>query len=330
LDYEAQQKLAALNADYEIVSGRKAKHFFCPILYRDDYADLCKAHIINSSFPDSDRTWTIQRTDVDNRFGSILESDFVKLQHRGKYELIDVFTQPELAKKLRPRFILEGKEVDHFVPGGPVPKRFSPILVEGQSDSVRLALKLSPDETLAALDKDWQLEIRADLRLQALGSLFKAAHLTLFEVLGYEYVLSAGGYFVGHTILGDFFLSTVGATRRQALELAHEHFLQFVNLVRPVLSIPESLRGTVTDKLLYLCMQGTAPWAIAVLVRTGEFYHAVLIPVFEEVERSARFVRFMENSAGSSIEVNLGRFAGNRWEISPRPNRLHWPAPNFT
>jgi len=330
LDYEAQQKLVALNADYEVVSGRKAEHFFCPILYRDDHVDLCKAHIINSSFPDSDRTWTIQRTDVDKRFGSIMESDFVKLQHRGKHELMDVFTQPKLARKLRPRFMLEGKEVGHFVPEGPVPKGFSPILLEGQSGSARLALKLSPDETLAALNKDWQLEIRADIRLQALGSLFKAAHLTLFEILGYEYVLSAGGHFVGRTILGDFFLSTVGATKRQALELAREHFLQFVNLVRPVLSIPETLRGTITDRLLYLCMQGTAPWGIAVLVRTGEFYHAVLIPVFEEVERSARFVRFMENPAGSSIEVNLARFAGNHWEVSPRPNRFHWPDPNFT
>ena len=192
----------------------------CPILHRDEQVDLCKAHIINSSFPNSDRTWTIQRTDVDKRFGSILESDFVKLQHRGKHELRDVFTEPGLAKKLRPKFMLEGKEVGHFVASGPVPKEFSPLLVETKSGSARLVLKLTPEETLAALEKNWQAEIRADFRLQAIGSLLKAAHLTLFEILGYKYVLSAGGHFVGRTILGDFFLSTVGATKRQALETA--------------------------------------------------------------------------------------------------------------
>ena len=111
LDREVQKKLSALNADYKAVSDRDAEHFFCPILYRDEQVDLCKPHIIKSSFRDSDRTWMVQRTDVDNRFGSILESDFVKLQHRGKHELIDVFTEPRLAKKLRPKFMLEGEEV---------------------------------------------------------------------------------------------------------------------------------------------------------------------------------------------------------------------------
>jgi hypothetical protein len=330
LDHEVQKKLSALNADYKVVTGRKAEYFFCPIVYRDDPVDLCKAHIINSSFRDSDHTWTVQRTDVDKRFGSILESDFVKLQHRGKQELIDVLTEPGLAKRLRPKFMLEGKEVSHFVADGPVPKVFSRLFVESRSGSARLALKLSPEETLAALQKDWQVEIRADFRLQAVGSLLKAAHLTLFEIMGYRYALSAGGHFVGHTILGDFFLSTLGATKRQALETAREHFLPFVNLVRPMLSPPNGLQGTVTDRLLYLCMQGTAPWAIAVLVRTGETFHAVLIPVFEEAERSARFVRFMDNPVGSSIEVNLARFAGDHWEVSPTPNRFLWPEPNFT
>ena len=173
------------------------------------------------------------------------------------------------------------------------------------------------------------MEIGADIRLQALGSLLKAAHLTLFAIIGYQYVLSAGGHFVGRTILGDFFFSTLGATKGQALETAREHFLQFVNLVRPMLSPPDGLQGTVTDRLLYLCMQGTAPWAIAVLVRTGESFHAVLIPVFEEAERSARFVRFMDNPLESSIEVNLARFVGDHWEVSPTTNRFRWPEANF-
>ena len=78
LDREVQKKLSALNADYKAVSDRDAEHFFCPILYRDEQVDLCKAHIINSSFRDSDRTWTVQRTDVDNRLVVALVLFFVE------------------------------------------------------------------------------------------------------------------------------------------------------------------------------------------------------------------------------------------------------------
>lgn len=328
MDQKAQEKLARLNASYEAVTGRPAQHFFCPILYRDEDVELCKAHIVNSSFPNSDRTWTIQRADVDNRFGSILESEFVKLQHRGKHDPVELLTDPRLAKQLQPKIRVEGEEIDYFRTDDPVPNNFSPLLIEGHQGTTHLALKLTPDETLAALDKDWQVEVEADVRVPALGSLLKSAHLTMFEMMEYEYALSAGGYFVGRTILGEFILSTRTSPKKAALEKAQEHFGQFANLVRPIISAPEDLQGTVTDGLLYLCMQGEAPWAILVLVRTGELLHAVMLPVFEEAERSARFIRFMENPS-ELIEVRLGRLAGDHWEISPTPRQFRWPEANF-
>jgi hypothetical protein len=74
-------KLSALRADYETVTGRPFSHFYCPILFRDEPVDLCQAHI--AAFHDSSRAGTVQRADVDNFVGSVFEADFVAMQHEG-------------------------------------------------------------------------------------------------------------------------------------------------------------------------------------------------------------------------------------------------------
>ena len=324
MDRKTQRLVDRLNADFEEVTGRPANHFFCPILFRDEDVELCMAHVVNQSFPEPDRTWTVQRADVDSHFGSVFESDFVKIQYIRKHTALDVLGHAELAKKLRPTIRVEGREIGHFVPPDRVPDGFSPILVEGAEGPVRLALKLSADETLAAMEKDWTVDFDLDLRLPALVSLLKAAHLTLFSMLGYRYALSAAGHFLGHSVLGEYLGRAVGHSKQAALKVAREHFAPFGNLVRPAPGGPTDLRGTAADGLLYLCMQGDAPWAMAVLVRVDGLLNAVLVPVFEESERAARFVRFMEDPS-PTFEVALTRYALGRWEVSPKRVRFHWP-----
>ena len=54
--------------------GEPFHHFYCPVLFLDDEAELCKAHIVNAVFAGSTR-WTVQRKDVDNFYGHVFESD---------------------------------------------------------------------------------------------------------------------------------------------------------------------------------------------------------------------------------------------------------------
>ena len=75
-----QQKLDMLNADYAQIKGQPFSHFFCPILFRDEDVELCKAHVVNQAFPEAPQDWTIQRKDVDNFYVSIFESEFVAIQ----------------------------------------------------------------------------------------------------------------------------------------------------------------------------------------------------------------------------------------------------------
>jgi hypothetical protein len=169
------------------------------MLFRDELAELCDGHIINEAFHGSDRQTVIQRADIDNFFGAYFESDFVVIQEKGKHEPRDVMADGELAKKMRPKVTLDGMPIPHYRPSGTVSPQHSEIGVElPDRPALRLALKLAPRDTLAALDGNWEIGVERDVRLASLVSLLKAAHLTLFKLLGYRYALSWGGFFLGY------------------------------------------------------------------------------------------------------------------------------------
>ena len=237
-----EQKLNMLRSDYQSVVGTPFSHFYCPILFRDEDVDLCRAHIINRAFPDSNRNWTVQRTDVDNFYGRIFEGDFVDIQYRGKQLAERIIGDPGLSKRLQPRIRMGGEVVEHFVAHGPVPRCFTEAVAASPSGPIRLGLKIRPDEAAAAMNKGCEIVIEKDVRLPALVSLLKAAHLTLFEMLGYRYALSAGGVFLGRDVLGEFFLQNCDLSKAEVLKDAASYFREFANMMRPVLNAPRKLR----------------------------------------------------------------------------------------
>jgi hypothetical protein len=290
---------------------------------RDEDVDLCQAHIVNRAFPQSGRNWTVQRKDVDNFYGGIFEGDFVDIQYRGKQSPDQVFVDPDLSKKLHPKILLGGEVVQHFVARGPVPDRFTKAVVVGPCGEIRLGLKIHPDAASAAMSKGCQILIEKDVRLPALVSLLKAAHLTLFEMLGYRYALSAGGFFLGRTVLGDFFLQNRDRSRADILKNAASHFREFANMVRPVLSPPTTLQGTVTDRFLFVCEVQT-PWALVVFIRTSDLVHAVLVPVYEQPSAAAHFVTFLRGEGGP-IQAKRCRLEDDKWLAAKDPETLMWP-----
>lgn len=323
------KRLNALRRDYQQRTGRSFEHFFCPILQCDKPGELCRGHVINQAFRRSARTWTIQRTDVDGFFGTLFESEFVLLQERGQHPLGNVLADPTLARRFRPEIRVDGKSVEFYRPKNTIPQGHTEFLFQrGDDKPVRLALKMSPSEALATQASSWDVGFERDLRLPALVSLLKAAHLSMFSVLGYSWALASAGRFVGLDILGRFFDANKDRERAVVLEHAREHFREFINLVRPINSELGLLRGTVSDRYLYLCTGSEGPWAFMVLVRTDTDFHGVLLPVFEDAERSARYLRFMKDPA-PRIQARLARFNGDRWEVSTTEQTLHWPEANW-
>jgi hypothetical protein len=224
---------------------------------------------------------------------------------------------------------LDGKPVQHYLPKDDVPASHSELTIgRGDRPEVRLAIKLEPSEVLAALDRKWEILLEKDVRLPTLVSLLKAAHLTLFELIGYRYALSAAGHFMGWTVLGSFVRQFMTAERADVLQAAESHFPEFVNLVRPMQQAPPDITGTVSDSQFYICTGTPVAWAMMVFIRAGDQLHAVLVPVLEDAENAARFVGFLEASA-SRFEVRLAKFAGDRWDVSKTTRIIEWPEAKY-
>lgn len=312
------------------VIGQPFSHFFCPVLFRDEDSPLCQAHIVNVAFPESSRRWTLQRQDVDNFYGSVFESDFVDLQHGRVGVAAEAFVNPALYKRLRPKILLHGREVEHFFVKGPVPKQFTQIVFESSGRTVRLALKLSPGELASKANANWQIEVCKDIRLPAIVSVLKAAHLTLFEMLGYRYALSLGGRYLGQ-LLGEFFLQNVGRPNTEVIKSALSFFEPMAALVRPLAPGSPKPRGSIDDNAFRVCWcEGRDNmWGIIVFVRTRDMVHAALVPVFGDVEGAERFGQFVE-STEDTLETSFAQFEEDHWEVLSQRKTLKLPAASLS
>jgi hypothetical protein len=320
------RRLEELRSDFAEVTGRPFTHFHCPVLFRDEPAELCEAHVINGAFPRTSRRVTVQRKDVDDFFGSKFEADFVLLAERGKHDLRDVLADPSVARRLRPQLFADGQAVAYYRPHDEIPSAHTPIVVERPgAEPVRLALKVEPSQALALVDAKWEIVFQKDVRLGSLVSLLKAAHLTLFELMGYRYALSAGGRFLGWDVLGKFLTDSRNLSREEVLAAGVRHFTEFVNLVRPMVYPPEGLSGTISDGQIYLCTGTPLAWAIMVFVKVDDQMHAVLVPVLEDAESAGRFVRFLKEPESVRFEIRLGEFAGDRWNVAKTTRVIDWP-----
>lgn len=239
----------------------------------------------------------------------------------------DAIIDPLLSKRLRPKVYIGEEEVEHFIANGPVPTHFTEVNVSGPNGPVRLGLKIRPDDALDT--SKWRIAIEKDIRLAALVSMLKAAHLTLFEMLGYRHALSAGGHFLGRNILGEFFLSNKGRSKAEIIANGLSHFREFANMMRPVLNPPPDLRGTAADRSVFVCRcDDDAPWGIIVFIKTSHLVHSVLVPVLECESAAARFMAFLKEE-GCRIRANRCRFDGQNWYGAKDYEFLEWPTAPF-
>lgn len=323
MKHNLKQRISKLRSDFEEVTGDSFDHFYCPLLFKDENVPLCRAHVINQVFPGSDRAWTIQRSDVDSFFGTNFEADFTAVKDiQGSADPERYFTNPN--PRLRSRLFAGEQEVEYFIAEDTVPDQFSLMEVRDTTKPVMLGLKMPPDAVAAQPRDGWRWEVSLDVRLCATVSLIKAAHLTMFHILGYRYALSAAGRYVGHDVLGEFFENNKEQPRSAIRINAERHFTNFIHMVRPFK--PESVgwRGTVSDGVVLTCWGSSGrPWAYVVYVRTGGRFDGVLIPTFESPESVDTFLGFLGNER-ESITVRPTRYHNRRWELYKNSNVVQW------
>jgi hypothetical protein len=331
---ELAQRLETHRRDYERVVGRPFQHFYCPILGADEPIvspnALIRGHIVNKSIKGVSGTWVLQRSDVDNFYGTMFEADFETLQYRGKLSSIELLTNSTLAKKLGTMIRKDGKEVPFISQTASLPHVFTPVELGRGTGGPSIGIKMSHKELKEARGSQWEIAAFKDARIAALVSLLKAAHLTSFWLRGYRYATSPAGILIGHGLLGRFYRENSGLPRKQVKVNAWSFFREFAHAFRPVINAVVGYEGTISDRKVLAC-HGTSGriWALIVLVRTGNQMHAVMIPAFDSVDSVdtvATYLDFMRND-NERIEVATAEFdvKNMRWTVYDDRTTQHWP-----
>ncbi len=124
---DVQRKLEALRSDFTAVSGRPFDHFFCPLLLEDNPSKICRGHLVNQAFPNTNRRWTVQRRDVESFYGTFVEAEFVELKEHSSP--IATTIEKGLIGKLRPEITYLGRRVEYYKPTATVPPQHSEVLL---------------------------------------------------------------------------------------------------------------------------------------------------------------------------------------------------------
>jgi hypothetical protein len=230
---------------------------------------------------------------------------------------------------LQPRVYAGSREIEFFIPTGKTPEGVTLVRSTEEGLPPLIGLKIPAEELENLLDADWRIELSQDLRVGALVSLIKAAHLTLFFLRGYRYALSTTGHFIGRQVLGALFEAAKGSSKGEAELLAERQLAAYVNMVRPLLGSSLGLLGTILDgKIMVGWSASGFPWTLIVLVPTGDTMHGVMLPVGDHVETVATWHSFMSNE-NSDIAVKVAFFEpeanGAVWSLSRQTWRIRWP-----
>ncbi len=295
---DMRKQLEYLRRDYADFQGKPFENLFCPMLLKDEDADLCMGHVVNDKIPNSSGIRVVQRQDVDAFYGRAFESEFVTLLEARAGNPKDAVFNLGLSKKLKPRIVIDEKDCPFYVYRETKlpPDQTGIQLQHPDGEAIKLVLKKSPDEFKAERTRKWQIVVERDCRLTALVSLIKAAYLTLFRMLGYRYALSGAGLEVGHNILGKFFNLHGGKSVEEARNEATQWFRPFVNMMRPIdrFSGPPP-RGTIEDNVAMACFgeYSKKAFGMIVCVRTNTTYQAVLMPIYDNANSAATYYKFL-------------------------------------
>ena len=326
---DVKKALVPLREDYARATGKPFRHFYCPLLLKDEATALCMGHVVNQAFPDSCRTRVVQRADVDNFYGSVAEAEFTAMLAARGAGLEGIFASG-CSKRIKRRIVVDGEDCKYYPYRGNMNPQHSRIVLENEKggDVQHLVLEKSNQEMLDIQHKPWSLVVECDVRVAALATLIKAAYLSLFRLFGYAWALSAAGLSIGHDLLGRFYRENVGKSLADAKEAAKSFFRPYVHMVRPILGCTGTPpRGTIEDNRAGVCFGSSGhPFAVAVCVRTGTDLHSVLMPAFDNPDSAATYWNFLGSDRESlRIWDSVFEAERGRWVVNEPPMDAFWP-----
>lgn len=314
------EQLNLLNADYRAVTGKAIRRFVCPITLKDDpQAPLCDGHILNDSIKTASKKTIVQREDVDNYFGRTLEPDLVA------YLNAPVSTAQELIRRYRRTLTVtlpSGEKAEAFFADAKARSRFPQIDLLDTSGTTIASPFLRTGSLEPTLHKGLQVEWLMGFTNSAmLGALLKSAHLALFRLMGYRYVLSAGGDFLRQA-LADFYNDRADKAQSVA------YFSKFTGSVKFALDeLPADICGTLEDGSLWFHYEpggfdNRALFAISFLFLVNGRLGTVMVPNCLDGSRfEAAYARYEATLRDWAMpqDIHCAWLGNQKIEVNPHP-----------
>jgi hypothetical protein len=289
-------RVEMLKADFQGETGAPFNHFYCPFLHVDEAVPLCEGHIINKAFGTCN-AWVPQRQDFDNFFGSRVEADFISaVQDRSK-TAFEKWIDASLNRRYRPQLFSNGRAVEHYITKEikPVPGH-TPLVVTNRGGDIlgKLVIKKAPGEVKALHATDMQVVAvpPATFVPAIIASVLKAAHLTMFNLIGYKHVFTTAGHYLAG-ILKDFYEKFKNSRKRNLADDLAAVFRPHTSLISPmILNNLSVLAGTAIDNRLLAAIGATE----------GMFAIGVLIPASPD----DAFCVWLPSGHGKTIDTYFG------------------------
>ncbi len=327
LNQELKARIDECRADYEKSCNKSFTHFMCPILLIDEDVELCKGHIIPQALGGS--AWVPQRKDVDNFYGSATESEFSAIINDRERSLVELWPDQTKHKTHKFRLEMNGDPLDYYLKGrGQPPANHSAVaLFNGDDWLCDFVVKKSATEIEQQADSTIQFVVERDYRPFITASVLKAAHLSLFYLLGYQCVFSPEGQWIGH-ILASFFHQYRNTPRRDLEPHIVTHFRSLLNAVVPV--VKSDLQGTIADKKVIAVFGATSGvFALGVIVKAGGDTFCVFLPGNSRtIDTYFSFLKERPRSIAVKVAqwVSATGETESHWMIGPgEPTRLELP-----
>lgn len=317
--FNISSELERLRNDYERVTGELPfAHFYCPILLSDENVELCAGHVINESIPKTARTCVVQRKDIDGFFGSLVEDSFATAVKINGGRVREILENVELRRKVPYSVSVEGKLVECYEVNGHSAISHPVVGLENDSGQfLKLALKMSADEIPETAHL--RIAVERDYTPEAVATLLKAAHLTMFAVFGYQYVFSAAGLDVAR-VLREFYLLNRHLPRKDQIASMKTYFPQFAGMIIPLGGYQDGIvSGSIKDRRFIVCVGSSGHfYSLGVLVKTGDQMSVVLLAP-DRAEVMDTYISFTKERWKNPFRYHLADFVDATFS-----HQAHW------
>ncbi|MBX3421950.1 MAG: hypothetical protein KF752_10400 [Pirellulaceae bacterium] len=322
MDEALFRRLKELNEDFRQFMGRDVGTFFCPILHKDEAVEICKGHVLPQSTNGSG-PWVPQRKDVDNTFGKLCEANLNTVQARNKAD-VDFLCEKKLSQATKPKIVIKGKEVEHYRTNGiRRVDTHTPLIVEVNGREVA-NFNVKIDTTVASTVNSNNFEIRLgkDFSPEVWATALKAAHLTMFKLMGYKHVFSPSGTLLGDVLRELFLQASLKGTNTR--ELLQRSFKENEYLVWPI-ATSRRIESSINSKRFWICLQSSGtPFALGVLVVIGRDAFCVVTPCDQSIDTYFSFLKTPPVSvAVKEVLFNNDDPSNSHWGINEEePTRI--------